>query len=1391
MRSETSDEEDLSGTEYCSACGSLTCTRSARVCKAERRAELSEWAADFAFQEVHLGQITHYCPEFRLLDVDTIREEIQARLGRVAGRNKSKERHYEERRSKDNPTDMEALMREEPDAQFACIRRILSAAATTKGKNVICGTKWVSQRAGEGTFFAEGSAADALVDLGELTDAYRAVQCFKAREKDGMRAEATRKAVAYLARASVKQLEAECYTEACMHILSENEKYCKSRGMGALEVDDQQEVVAEVPRDSRMADEGARRTEQHWTQNNISVNMLMEKRADGTFKLTVWELSQAVSHEKYRMSAAQRKLRRRVRCGMPADGQEKSLNQRINEGKSKSGPRAESLRPEGEADEPMSEGEEWCLSENELRALPADRRAEYDAYCDRKRQEREERDEEEFAEELGSGKFNWACKLCKTVNPAWKSECAGSEKVEGSYRRRPCPGTQIMSFDGSEDPLLPPRATKSGGKIVYTRYDIRQRVKRSGTRRAYESIMAYKELVARDPEGADTGEEAVEVRRRAEKGKEHVAAHRRNAKRNFAEAKRLAVFSDENRWPCLHCPPKAPEAGMLLMVDESGAPVPMVESMWNEGHRNKCWKCQRSKGDLLKEYGTSYWECLKCENPHLAIKRDEKTCPNCKKPQEMRTDHVSTFRVHSILSKQNAGESDSGWPTDSNASVASGYSATSSTYSAAGAEILERRHKRRGKGKSEAKAKAKAKTQELYIARSKCQGHNCPYNHRPRDVVPDDTEERSPKRRPLAISGAGAAKVAAAGLVIAVHVGTAEAVEVSTVATGGGVALAAAVLLGAVNTVQRTTNAVGEIVDVAKEAGSALVNATSEAACSVIEEVGKESKRFVPIVMGAIAVVVLVGLHFFVGYFWRREPKTEMLKAGRNPRSNDASVKQLDPGPALRDRVDKVYGVPLVSFLDGNSFHDHVANRERAIAMMHDEINSPGTWVKRCLDSAEYFTYKVPARDKASGCPKEKQFYTLRINKNACTSKARTEVFRDVFLCNCGGWDVLAKDDRDRLCLHCGVLMLMCRYAWHLPLVSVGPRGPEALADRSTSSAPSLHERVQQLEDKWEVTPAAVRSAKINESLIVRLPSDDEEPHSKENKSTRRETRAEPQQGFGTWHDPSGTRAEKPRNPQEGRVMMGRKSNKIPLVREAVVDEGALEAMFQGYDQNADNAAELFYGGLGRILAIMPSKATHKLALFMIGRSLSDIVLTAFTFDLADMVDALNAACQRGVKVKVLVDRSHALSGTTQNMPNRLAALMDGGVEVRLCRGCSNGTGIQHSKTLMIDMFLFVGSANWTNASQSNQEVSILFAMNADGIEAHTRRLEQILEVSEPFSDAQVKAACEVREQRKAGNAQNRSRSLGRSPARESTEDRFRTMRKFSIANRIKRGMMS
>ena len=102
--------------------------------------------------------------------------------------------------------------------------------------------------------------------------------------------------------------------------------------------------------------------------------------------------------------------------------------------------------------------------------------------------------------------------------------------------------------------------------------------------------------------------------------------------------------------------------------------------------------------------------------------------------------------------------------------------------------------------------------------------------------------------------------------------------------------MAVAVLIGAVSTVKRSTDAVGEIIEVTAEAGIALVNVTKETAGTVIEEIGKEGKRLVPIAFGIAVVVILVSLHVFVSYFWKKKPKMEMLKAGRDPSSNDMSL---------------------------------------------------------------------------------------------------------------------------------------------------------------------------------------------------------------------------------------------------------------------------------------------------------------------------------------------------------------------------------------------------------------------------------------------------------------------------------------------------------------------
>ena len=57
----------------------------------------------------------------------------------------------------------------------------------------------------------------------------------------------------------------------------------------------------------------------------------------------------------------------------------------------------------------------------------------------------------------------------------------------------------------------------------------------------------------------------------------------------------------------------------------------------------------------------------------------------------------------------------------------------------------------------------------------------------------------------------------------------------------------------------------------------------------------------------------------------------------------------------------------------------------------------------------------------------------------------------------------------------------------------------------------------------------------------------------------------------------------------------------------------------------------------------------------------------------------------RGLKVTVLMDHGHTLTGTTQAMPARLSDLADNGVTVLLCRSDNKGCGIQHSKTLQCD----------------------------------------------------------------------------------------------------------
>ena len=131
---------------------------------------------------------------------------------------------------------------------------------------------------------------------------------------------------------------------------------------------------------------------------------------------------------------------------------------------------------------------------------------------------------------------------------------------------------------------------------------------------------------------------------------------------------------------------------------------------------------------------------------------------------------------------------------------------------------------------------------------------------------------------------------------------------------------------------------------------------------------------------------------------------------------------------------------------------------------------------------------------------------------------------------------------------------------------------------------------------------------------------------------------------------------------------------------------------------NADDATEIHMSGNGRVIGDMGAKRTHKLAIHLINRTEHEVVLIAYTFDLPILA-------------------------------------------------------------FQCDQVVIIGSTNCTHSSQNNQEISAALAFNAVGLRAHTKRVEEMRQTSEPFSEVDACAAIDGRTQRKEGKARDRTRS--------------------------------
>ena len=117
-------------------------------------------------------------------------------------------------------------------------------------------------------------------------------------------------------------------------------------------------------------------------------------------------------------------------------------------------------------------------------------------------------------------------------------------------------------------------------------------------------------------------------------------------------------------------------------------------------------------------------------------------------------------------------------------------------------------------------------------------------------------------------------------------------------------------------------------------------------------------------------------------------------------------------------------------------------------------------------------------------------------------------------------------------------------------------------------------------------------------------------------------------------------------------------------------------------------------------------------------------------------------------------------------MPDRLNDMREKGVQVWLCRGVAVSLGIQHSKTLLVDDYLIVGSTNWTNASRNNQEMGVLIRLSEAGWNSWNTRLG--------FMTQQTTAFMEEDYHRGRGNRVRRSKSAG--------AEQYATAKRFSIA---------
>jgi len=542
------------------------------------------------------------------------------------------------------------------------------------------------------------------------------------------------------------------------------------------------------------------------------------------------------------------------------------------------------------------------------------------------------------------------------------------------------------------------------------------------------------------------------------------------------------------------------------------------------------------------------------------------------------------------------------------------------------------------------------------------------------------------------------------------------------------------------------------------EAFDTVVEAVESSTVGVVEAIGEQTTKVVPVVIGIAITLMLVFTNVMVQKYWVSR-KDKMKKYGESPEGNAESLKDAESKMVAAAR-------PYLYWLTHDMISLHVRNLADARSLVSEDC------VRRHADSLVFFNFQVESQTTGS------KRYTVRLKKEAVNSDFKFEDLRTVISCGCPGNSVTLAQTGD-ICKHAGSVLLSCFYA-HSKVGTPGAPLRHTVAPRARSPpsqrSKNVRNRAIAIRDGESHCAFAHRARKVPLAI---------EPPPSTASGSGEGLPLQQTQGRPTTVTLPTERAEEEdedpwlKMPKEGELAWTTGLRNDGDVRTsgpgrapaAVAVAPGEDSVFSGYDEGAEEAAKLLRNG-GTVVSMLGGKETHKMVVFLLGKARVYAYLTAFTFDLLLITEALKAAAERGVRVEVFADRGHAMRGATQQMMERLDDLRKKGVEVFLTGGVSPG-GIQHSKTLYTDGYYIVGSTNWTTSSRSNHESSVLVKLTGEGIAAVERKLDYV-RVGCTMLTAEVVA--ESRRQRE-GQAEARRRAQSTEP-----NERFATARRFSIA---------